>query len=403
MSREAGLLAAARRDRGAFDSINRYCEDSDFSPIGKAVMQAIRQYYKRDSSAYSINKDILLRSIEATLHNPTQLELVEHILDSDGSESIPNILVDLLDFKLTSTGMAVSEALMKNNRDKALVLMQQYQQYAVGLDEGNPNKASTTHIGLDFDELTSSAMLKPEFPIMPKSLNTALNGGVWRQSHIGLVARPEIGKSLISINISAGLLRRNVKCLYFGNEDSSKSMRLRFVSNLSNMTKFEIMENPEQAFALANKRGLGNLIFVESPRGSIGLLNELSTEHRQDFLVIDQLRNLEDGGAGGMTQVLETCGRGARELAKRHNMAVLSVTQAGESGAGKACLEPEDVEYSKTGFHATLDLLIGVGANKSMLANNLRMIKLSKNKISTTLAAFAVEVDPAKSRVRSVD
>lgn len=402
MSREVQLISSAMRDRDAYNELLKYTEDSDFSPLGRMAMKEISKYYNKDPVVKHADKSIILRRLTARAHNDDQAKIIEQIFDSDGTESIPNVLHELLEFKRSAISSQLAEAIMTNNVIKQRELIEKFQHYDAGLMEPEYHGVRKFE-GMTLEELTNESMTKAEFPLMPKGLNDRLDGGAFRQAHVGIFARPEVGKSLFTINMACGLLRREHKCLYVGNEDASKRMRMRFLCNLTGRTKFEVMDNPEIALELATQKGLQNLIFMESEGGSIGEIGEWVHDNKPDVLFIDQLRNLTDGAAEGLTTVLETAARGARRIAKRNDILVVSVTQAGESGAGKAKLEPEDVEYSKTGFFAALDLLIGIGANKQMMDGNFRMVSISKNKINNRREYFTVEVDPERSKVKSVD
>lgn len=402
MSREASLLSAAIRDRDAFADLKKYCDKEDFSAVGRLILAEVADYYERDAEAMCADKDMIVRRLSPKLHNESQVEAVEMVLDQGGTESIPNVLHELLELKRNAASAALTDALLANDHKKVRQLMERYQTFDNGLTDNDKDRGVRVYTGLSFDELSDDRMLKPEFELMPRGLNERLEGGAWRQAHIGIFARPEYGKSLFSINMACGLLRRGHKVLYVGNEDASKAMRLRFLTNLSNRTKMEVMDAPEESLTIATAAGMQLLSFVEAEAGSIGLIDELTREYRPDCVFVDQLRNLTDRGDEGLTTVLEVCGKGARRIAKRHDVLMVSVTQAGETATNKPVLTPEDVEYSKTGFHASLDLLIGVGANKTMLNSGLRMVNLPKNKISNRHECFSVKFDPTKSKVLSV-
>jgi archaellum biogenesis ATPase FlaH len=282
-------------------------------------------------------------------------------------------------------------------------LMDQYKLLQEGLDS-NGVVDDSIFIGLDagtFDKNVGT----PEFKINPASLNKRLDGGAAREDHIGVFARPEIGKSLFCINLMSGCLRRGFKGLYFGNEDAAEKMRLRFICNLLNLNKFEVLEDFEANAAEAMAKGGNNLIFKRSDAGTIHELDTIMTHHKPDIFVVDQIRNFTVPGSkdGGLTHTIEQVAKGCRTLAKKHRALAVSVTQAGATAANQSVLEPEDVDYSNTGYFGALDLLIGIGANKQQLDNNRRYLYLSKNKLSDRHEGFTVKFEHATSRVKSID
>ena len=113
-----------------------------------------------------------------------------------------------------------------------------------------------------------------------------------------------------------------------------------------------------------------------TPREIEGFLNE----HSVDVLIIDQMRNLMIPKSEGQTQILDNAAKLCRKWARKYNILVVGVTQAGESARNKVCLEQEDVEYSNTGVAAAADVMIGVGYNEDMYNRGLRTLSICKNK-----------------------
>jgi hypothetical protein len=92
-----------------------------------------------------------------------------------------------------------------------------------------------------------------------------------------------------------------------------------------------------------------------------------------------------------------------RQIGSRQNALAISVTQAGESAAGKPVLDMEDVDFSNTGIQGAVDVMIGIGASKDDENAGRRVISLPKNKRTGRHDFFPVEVDIQLNRVVSMD
>jgi hypothetical protein len=58
-----------------------------------------------------------------------------------------------------------------------------------------------------------------------------------------------------------------------------------------------------------------------------------------------------------------------------------------------------DVDFSNTGIPAAVDLMMGLGADKSDLESNHRVVSFPKNKIGGDHTPTIIEIDPKRSLV----
>ncbi len=98
---------------------------------------------------------------------------------------------------------------------------------------------------------------------------------------------------------------------------------------------------------------------------------------------------------------LDKLARQVRELGIELGCVTMSVTQAGESGQNKPVLDLGDVEWSNTGIPGAADLMVGIGVDPNLAADNRRMLSVPKNKVSGKHGAFIVWVDPKKTMFMS--
>ena len=214
-------------------------------------------------------------------------------------------------------------------------------------------------------------------------------------------ARPEMGKTMLLINMIAGFLAQELIVLYVGNEDPISDIIMRVVSRLTGMTKYEVMEDADTADYIAREKGYDNLILAGLSPGTPREIQALIDEFSPDVLIIDQLRNL-NVNEEHFVQKLEKAATAVRNLGKLNNILVISSTQAGDSASGKGPLEMGDVDSSNTGIPAQCDIMVGLGANPDDEQAGRRIISLPKNKRSGNHSFFPVGVDTGLSKVRSL-
>ena len=120
-----------------------------------------------------------------------------------------------------------------------------------------------------------------------------------------------------------------------------------------------------------------------------------------DVLVIDQIRNVQVK-EDNFVRHLEKVSAMIRQIGQRHEVLVISVTQAGDSATNKAALEMGDVDNSNTGMPGQADVMLGIGGTEADVRANRRVLSLPKNKRSGNHDFFTVEVDPVLNKIRSM-
>ncbi len=237
--------------------------------------------------------------------------------------------------------------------------------------------------------------------VSPASLNQRLDGGVRPGHHLVLFARPEMGKTMMVIEMMAGFAEQDLTTLYIGNEDPITDINMRVVNRLSGMTKLEVLNDPNKADGLARSMGYESIILHSACPGTPRGISHLLERYRPNVLVLDQLRNINTGNDNYVLK-LEEAATHARNWAKKYSCVVVSVTQAGDSATNKAALDLGDVDYSNTGIPGQADVMIGLGANANHRAAGELVISLPKNKVSAIHEAFIGTTEPHLSKILSI-
>lgn len=240
--------------------------------------------------------------------------------------------------------------------------------------------------------------------LYPESLADRIGGGLCGGHHLTLFARPEVGKSALSTTFAAGFARQDASGIYWTNEDRPQSILLRLTSALTGRTKAQVLGDIAGSTELAVQRGLERISVVSAAPGTPRQIEALIDKQQPRWVILDQLRNLDMGGKtdGNRVIQLEQAATFARNMAKKYNLAMISVTQAGESASNKAVLEMGDVDFSNTGIPAQADVMLGIGMTKEMESSNQRVFSLCKNKLTGDHSAWPVKIQPQLSRYVSI-
>ena len=400
--REKQILASAMQDRDAYEAVVMHVGHADFSEQGWVIWEGIRTYYDNDSGSKCIDGPLLAASITRLIAADKHKEMFERLVHSLGELEVSpaNVVVDLIETKRDVAGKQLAQAIVSGRHEWDLLSAYQTLLEADALpDEAEDDEARQ---GFSVAELVAERFDQSNLiRVLPTSLNDRLDGGVKRGHHIVLFARPEMGKTMMTIEMMSGFARQGLVVLYIGNEDPLDDITMRVVNRLSGMTKPQVMADPNKADAAAREAGYENIILQSLAPGTAREITKLIEKYKPDVLVLDQLRNL-NMHQDNYVLALEQAAKQARQWAKRYSCVVVSVTQAGDSASGKAVLDLGDVDYSNTGIPAQADLMIGMGQTSTHAANGEIVLSLPKNKISGNHEYFACSVEPQLSKINSL-
>lgn len=390
MNREQRILSAMLLSREAYSNIVGIREENDFSEQGWLLVGEIDNYYDNDGQAEYIDRDILKDRI-ARIY-PKAAKTIIAVLDNLEDVSVANVVSDYVELKKEALEHTLADQLLAG--DDYSDTMEQL----IAVDGIEEQEEDTVFISTDIEDILSATSPENLIQVHPPSLNERLDGGLVPGSQVAIYAPTEVGKSMISINMLCGFLRANRRSLYCGNEDPSKSMLLRVYNNLTGLTKEEIREDPRQATRMAKNNGYDNLVFKELTPGSLREVRTLIERYEPEVVFIDQMANMECRSTSKVEKN-EILACGLRAMAKKYNVVMVIVHQASEDAYGKNILEKNHMYYSNVGVQGQMDVMIGIGMDASYEQQNLRMLCLTKNKLSGNHENFPVNVIPELSRV----
>jgi KaiC/GvpD/RAD55 family RecA-like ATPase len=393
-------MSAFIADRKDYDMASPHLVRKDLSPFGAALLEAIDDYYHRDADADSIDLELLRQRLDRRFkdipkHQDKMRSYMEQVLSFDGSKV--NVIAEVIENQRADVSTALVDALLAHDERLIEELLVEYQRLtdASALDLG----VEEEYQGLSIHQLEEMLDSDGEWELAPKILGEKVKK--LRPGHsVIMAARPERGKTLFATHINAGMLMQGAKTLYIGNEDPVPDLILRLLSNLTGMDEEQMRARKDEVMELAESRGYDNCVFAGLSPGSLYEVEALIRRHEPDVVIVDQMRNLK-AKTENNTQRLEVVAQELRNMARRHNCLMISMTQVGDSGRNKLVLNDGDIDGSNTGIPGACDVIIMIGSNDEYELRDWRTVTLAKNKRGGDHSNFVVAVDRKLSRVIS--
>lgn len=403
---EKKVLASILQNRKVFDLISQEVDVAELSPEGSCLFNLCKDFYEADPQATRCDAEILSARVGREILSNKQADFLKGVVrDLDSMDvSAVNVGKEVLAIKQAALGSKIASRLAAGRIDPTVKdMMHDYIKLEERVDMGSGSESEEEFVSasartLARDSFTSEGLIE----LYPLALNKQIDGGIRGGHHVLIFAPTEMGKSLFAINACYGFLRQGLKVLYVGNEDPAPDILMRMMSRLTGMTKYEIIERPDDCDGILAKRNWDKFVFANLSPGTFSKIRALVEKHQPQVVLLDQLRNL-DVGVDNRTQALEKAATEARNLAKKFGVAVVSVTQAADSASGKTVLNRGDVDGSNVGIPGQVDLMIGMGATQEMEENNIRVLSFPKNKLSGLHQPITVSIDPFTSRILESD
>jgi replicative DNA helicase len=220
-----------------------------------------------------------------------------------------------------------------------------------------------------------------------------------------IFARPETGKTASHVSFCYGpdgFAEQGASVHTFVNEEKATRTMLRAMSSFTGITREEIYEDPR--FVANEWRTIHDNVNMFDAQGvTIEQIDAYCENHKPDVLVVDQLDKVQVAGNFSRTdEKLREIYTQAREIAKRHDLAFIAISQASADAEGKTKLNPTEMEGSKTGKFAEADIIIGIGKHDTSGVDEepdyTRHLTIGKNKITGWHGTIICEIQPKLSR-----
>ena len=174
---------------------------------------------------------------------------------------------------------------------------------------------------------------------------------------------------------------------------------MRAISCFTGLNKEQIIEDRAKTHE-EWKKIKDNIKMIDTVDWTIQDIDSHCEKYKPDIIVIDQLDKINVSGTFARTdEKLRAIYTSAREIAKRRECVVIAISQASADAHNRDHISFDMMENSKTGKAAEADLIIGIGNRSSNdPTNNMRILNVSKNKITGWHGDPAVTIDKYISR-----
>lgn len=405
---EKELLACALASREDYDLIVSYIspKSSTYSKEFQVVLGKIGEYYDRDKEATTVGVSVLAALLADSVRSDKLASRLEAYVNEAAatSVSITNVRAVLLLAKQQEVADRLAAALVGGDDGARKVdsLIEELQELRSRTTIDDTEAEEDVLVDVDLAKLMEKEYDPANvIEIYPRSINDRLDAGARPGHHITVFGLSNIGKTGFVVNIGAGVARQGKRILHLINEDRAQDVYVRYVSNLSGMDKHAIRDDPTKASELAKSNGLANVVVINIKPGTPEQISHYIDKYKPDAVIVDQLRNLQVRAESRVNQ-LEMAATAVRNIGKRKNVLMISVTQASDSARDKIVLDSGDIDFSNVGIPAQADILIGIGVNAQLDAENLRQLTLVKNKVGGQEDNFPVRINKLLSRYTSV-
>ena len=203
-------------------------------------------------------------------------------------------------------------------------------------------------------------------------------------------ALPETGKTAFLVSICTGpggFCEQGAKVMFLGNEEDTGRTMLRAIQAKSGFTREQVVADPKAARNSFNS--IEHLFDMNEVQDwDLNKIEAYVDKEKPDVLIIDQADKVNIGGnfSAGHERLRELYRR-LRETAKKYDCALIAVSQASNDAKGRTRLSGFDMEGSKIGKMAELDLCIGIGKHEAgdvddSEIDTSRYLTVSKNKLT---------------------
>ena len=405
---EARIIAAALQSKEAWENVQRYIEEGDFSEKGRRILEEVALYYSRDHEATSADSEIILNRINRTLPSEKQAEQFRVAIGAmaEMEVSASNTSFEFLELKRDNAGTklarAIQACLPREEVDEALAEFTKLSQ-ATTLN-------SAPRVALDLEALFSGRLVEARrYKLLPGILNQAIGGGVTRGDSIVIFGRPNAGKSTFAINAANGFVKQGLRVVYIENEDSDVRTTKRIVRRLIERPQSWCEDNAEEATWRAAEAGIDRFYLHKLTPGTTQEVDAICNDLRPDVLIVNQIRGMAHGIAGkSLTAAMEKIAVLNRNIGQKYSMILCQVTQANANKKDndgnvidKPILYMEDIDSSLTGVPGAADFVFGIGTSRELKSMNRACISICKSKDDGDGEHFFVSVDPDIGKVIS--
>lgn len=400
--------------RKVFDRVRKIVSDSFFTNGGNDIYKAISKIYEDNPGIDSISIDDLRisyfetyfanQSFQAQKNIKNLISRIQHIQDMNDSV-VENAIKSMYKSSKADEMSKLCIAIGNNPSEHSF---KEVKRFLETIDEEHFDTIDDTAVTRDVDEIIEAVNQQREYKFNIHALQNATEG-IGKGNFMIVFARPESGKTAFWVSMVAnegGFAWQKKNVHIFCNEEPAIRTQMRMLNACSNLTKRQILNGSRQLAKDKWKEIKSYIHTHDSVDMNMEDLNTHCKEHDVDILIIDQLDKVNvTGKYNSSHEKLGEVYRQAREIAKRHDVFVIGLSQASAEAHGRERLSFNVMANSKTGKAAEADVIVGIGkldeGGEDPNEACVRQITISKNKLTGDHSEFQVQLIPTLSQFTS--
>jgi len=354
-------------------------------------------FYKILDSMYSsLNRDITFSEfkISCLQEDNSLLSLLETIEQQDISIDAAQEIVKKYCDRQWAHNIALKAIAVTEGRESVEALQEVYNEYDAVLPETTD---SGYKISDDFSELYKEVDRTGGILWRLPWLNTAI-GGLHKGDSGFIFARTNAGKStFVASEISYMLKQLTSPCCFFFNEEAAARMKWRIFQAYFGATDDRLLSNIEKCQEIFDDETQGLFHFYNMPMIQKKEVDAICKEMNPQLIVMDNIDKVYGFKGDREDLRLKHIYTWQRELAKQYGVAI-GVCQAGSTAENKKWLQHTDIDSAHTAKSSEADFIIGIGTTLDVGAEDIRYLRLVKNKFKPGEWRHECRISPLTAR-----
>lgn len=392
-----------------YDKLKSEIDESIFQNGAREIYKTIGYIYRDNPNITQINFSDLKLAYFNTYYPNTSFasqKNIHELIDSIERQEEPSddvVATALKSMYRIKKADELARICLDISNNPSSSSLKKVEKFMANVDEEQTQQESEA-VTKDVDEIVEALQEQGEFEFNLNSLQRATNG-IGRGNFMIIFARPDVGKTAFWVSLVAspkGFAWQEKKVSIFANEEPAIRTQMRLLNASSGLQRGNILNGSRD---LAKQKWSTISPYIDNfdcVGKTMDDLDEYCSTNDVDILIIDQLDKINVTGKYNAThEKLREVYTQSRELAKRHNILVIGMSQASAEAQGRSRVTFSTMENSKTGKAAEADIILGIGKEdevENYLEDCVRFVTLSKNKLTGDHAEFEVILRPTISR-----
>jgi replicative DNA helicase len=357
-------------------------------------------YKVLDELHNSLDRDITFTEFQLSCLNQeidTQ-ELLLTIAEQDIGEDVAESIIEKYCVKQWAHNLALKSIAVSEGTDTVEALHEEYNKLQTMMPTSEVNSELMINNYTDiYKKVDRTGGLQWRLPWLNESI-----GGLHKGDFGFVFARTNAGKStFVASEISNVLKQIDRPLCFFFNEEAGDRMNWRIFQAYFGATEDRLKDNIDKCQEIFDNETKGMLHFYNMTFISKSKVEQECKALNPAYIVIDNIDKVH-GFKGDREDIkLGSIYTWARELAKTY-CPVLAVCQAGATADNKKWLQHTDIMSAHTSKSSEADFILGIGATNDIGGDDIRYLRLLKNKFRPGEHRHECRIDALTARYREI-